>query len=106
MTIRYRVVLRLFVELYKDASAAKTLGRAHLNDSNLIISFKEDILLMTQGADTFFKNDLKHSPFQAKFFHRYARALLNERHVLYLEQNKRSFRPLLCFLTQGYSKEK
>lgn len=81
-----RGVLLLLGKLFTVTPAAKTAGITHNEDPSLYVRSEEDILLVIQVADVFFKNDIKPGTLQQNLIYGHASALLDEVHVRHLEK--------------------
>lgn len=99
MIIRNRGLLSLPIDLEKDASAARKLGIKQRDDPALYISSVENILLMIQAVDEFFKNDQKPAPapLHANSLCRHATVVSDQHHVRHLEQDKEQFPTFALF---------
>lgn len=88
MMIRHQGVFSILVRLGIDARAVKTFCTMHLDEQSHNRSSKPNILFSIWAADTFVKTDHNTAPLHDSFPHRRAKALLDELHLHYLQQDK------------------
>lgn len=86
--INYKGVLLLLGKLGKSDSPAKMLCITPPYDQSVHKSLREYMLIIIQGAAVLVENKQKAIPFHRKSFYKHARALLDELHVRYFEQEK------------------
>lgn len=85
-------------KLSKDALVTKAHGITHLDNPSLYISCGEDILIMIQAADAFFRNNHKPTPYHVNFIHRHAKAVLDKLHVGGLNKDWKKFPTFALFI--------
>lgn len=76
--------------LRKDASAKNAFDITQLEDPNIYMSSKDDILLLIQAADSFVKSGHIPASFQTNSFYRYVRTFLDKLHDRHLEQDQKN----------------
>lgn len=68
--------------------------------------FGEDILIMIQAADAFYKNDHKRTPFLTNLFYIHAKALLDGLHAPHSKQDQEKFSAFALFLDTNIQQAK
>lgn len=89
--IKHQGLPHSLVKPGKDASMAENLVITDLDNTSLYICSEEDVIIMTQAANVFVKNDHKTALFHANISYIQARFLLPELLVHHLRQEKEPF---------------
>lgn len=98
MTMKHECVLHFLGKLSSDAPVTKMNCIKHLVESQLYISFEEDIRPLIHAAEVLVKNDHKSFPLKEKSFCTQASFVLNRLHARHSKQDQKKFPSFALFL--------